>query len=115
MPVNDKTYKPILSLTVRAGEDLPAHRFVGFDGSLCANNAKALGVPEVNFAEGENASVVSVGTVIVESATELAPGDRVTSDSEGRAKIIEGEEEINGIVVQGSGEPGFATVLLVNA
>lgn len=74
---------PIISIAAPAA--LLARRFIGFDGNLCAADAKALGVSELATATGEQCPVRISAIAVVESGGELGIGDRVVSDSIGRA------------------------------
>ena len=68
MSTHNKTYQPLQLLTVTAGEDLPACRFVNYSGSLCDEDTMAFGVTEIDWLDGELASVVTLGTVVVETS-----------------------------------------------
>jgi hypothetical protein len=74
---------PIISITAAAA--LVARRFIGFTGDLCGAAAKALGVSELATAITEQCPVRISGIAVVESGGILAIGDRVVSDSTGRA------------------------------
>ncbi len=74
---------PIIAITAAAA--LVARRFIGFDGNLCGADAKALGVSELATASGEQCPVRISAIAVVESGGILAAGNRVVSDSTGRA------------------------------
>ena len=80
-----ETYAPGVIYSIRAAGDLPKARFVGFDGNLCAANAKALGVTQYDFAAGEMAGVIVTGIALVEAGGAISAGQAVTSDAEGKA------------------------------
>ena len=74
---------PVIAITAAAA--LVARRFIGFDGNLCGADAKALGVSELATASGEQCPVRVSNIAVVESGGILAAGNRVVSDSTGRA------------------------------
>ena len=113
MAVNDKTYHPVQAISVKALEDLNAFRFVSHLGSVCAVDSKALGVSEVDWVNGEMASVVSLGTIAIETSTTVNVGDKITSDASGKAKLVAGSEELNGRALNGCTGAGFVTINLV--
>jgi len=80
-----ETFAPGVIYSIRAAADLPKARFVGFDGNLCAANAKALGVTQYDFAAGEMAGVIVSGIALVEAGGAISAGQAVTSDAEGKA------------------------------
>jgi hypothetical protein len=45
---NDKTSIPMGTMTIKALEDLPANRFINFNGGLCDFGEKVLGVTTKN-------------------------------------------------------------------
>lgn len=80
------TEKIVLTDSILAAADLDnANRFVGMDGDVCAANAKAAGVLEVATLSGEYAPITVWGIKIVVAGGVVNAGDRVTSDSTGRA------------------------------
>ncbi|MBI5325025.1 MAG: DUF2190 family protein [Ignavibacteriae bacterium] len=113
MAINEKTYQPVQALTVKAVEDLPAFRFVSHLGSLCADGTRALGVTEVDWLNGENASVVSLGTIAIESTTTIPAGADITSAAEGKARIAESAETVNGRSLDSVSGSGFLRIKIV--
>ncbi|RAS18933.1 hypothetical protein DFO50_10289 [Microvirgula sp. AG722] len=75
----------ILVASVLAIADLPASRFVGFDGGVCADGAKALGVVEVDTEVDNMAPANVLGVILVEAGAAVAAGAEVQSDASGRA------------------------------
>ncbi len=71
--------------TLLAAAALTKNRFIGYDGNLCAANARALGVSTTDFDSGEEASVAFCGIKIVEAGGAITVGAPVASDSTGRA------------------------------
>lgn len=80
-----KTYKPILTDSITAAADIVKYRFVGFDGNLCAANAKAYGASEVDTKAGGQLSVTVAGIALVEAAGVIAAGGAVASNATGQA------------------------------
>lgn len=113
MAVNDKTYQPVHSITLKANEDLPAFRFVSHLGTLCANESRAVGVTDVNWIMGELASVVTLGTIAIETSTTVLLGEDITSAAEGKAKPAEGDAPVNGRALDTTQGPGFVKIKLV--
>ncbi|MFP4527294.1 MAG: DUF2190 family protein [Candidatus Kapaibacterium sp.] len=113
MALHNKTYQPVQSLTVAAAEDLPAYRFVAIGGSLCTAGELALGVTDLAWLSGENASVVSLGTIVVETSGAVTAGDDVAADASGKAKTAEAGNAINGRALDGTTGAGFVKIKLV--
>ena len=44
-----KTEQPLLITSVKAAANISKNLFIGFDGNLCAANAKALGVSNATY------------------------------------------------------------------
>jgi hypothetical protein len=80
-----KLANPLGSVSVLAAVNLSKHIFVGFDGNVCAANAKAVGVSEVDTAGGEMAGVIFSGVALVKTGGAITAGAAVVSDSSGRA------------------------------
>jgi hypothetical protein len=80
-----KTYKTILTDSILAAAAVVAKRFIGVDGNYCGANAAAWGVSELATAIGEQIPVITHGIALVESGGIIAAGNKVISDSTGRA------------------------------
>ena len=113
MSTHNKTYQPVQLLTVQATADLPAYRFVSNAGALCIEGARALGVTEIDWLDGELASVVSLGTIVVESSEAINAGADVSSDTDGKAKTAELNEAVNGRAIDSCAGAGFIKIKLV--
>ncbi len=113
MSANTKTYQPVQAVSVKAAEDLPGFRFVSHLGSVCAAGAKSLGVPEVSWKEDEQAAVITLGTIAVETSESISAGANVTSDSEGMGVVATEGDAVNGRALDSCSEPGFVKILLV--
>lgn len=80
-----KTYQPILTTSIETAAGLAKHLFVGFDGALCAANAKALGVCEADAGAGKMAPVNAAGIALVLSGGAISAGAPVASNAAGKA------------------------------
>lgn len=80
-----KTYKSVLTESILASADIPKYRFVGFTGGLCAADAKALGVSEVDTKQGQYCPVIVYGIALVEAAGAISVGAKVYSNVSGKA------------------------------
>ena len=96
MTLTNKTYQPVQSLSIRTTADLPAFRFINFAGGLCVADSRALGVTDCAHADGDLASVVSLGTVAVETSGAITLGADVSADADGKAKLTLSTEIVNG-------------------
>ncbi len=106
------SYQPVQSVTVIAKETLYKNRFVNHLGSLCRQDQKSLGVSELNWNPGELASIVTLGTIAVETATTINAGENIVSDNTGRAKIAIGSV-INGRAMESTVGAGVIKIILV--
>lgn len=113
MAIVNKTYQPVQSLTVKAESDLPAFRFVSYNGQLCGDNQKSLGVTLGNWSNGAYSSVIVLGTAIVEASANINAGDKVASDLEGKAKVATTGSEINGRALNSASAGEYVKILLI--
>ena len=113
MATSNKSYQPLLPLTIEAKEDLQAFRFVSHLGSLCADAGRALGVTDVDWLNGQYASVTALGTIAVETATTINIGDDITSAANGKARPAGGSEPVNGRALSTAGASEFVKIKLV--
>lgn len=79
------TQQVILTTSVLAASALAQRRFVGLDGKVCADGAKALGVAEVDTDAGNMAPANVLGILLVEAGASVAARAEVQSDAAGRA------------------------------
>lgn len=91
-----KSQNVILTASVLAIADLSARRFVGFNGGVCAEGAKALGVTETDTEADNMAPANVLGVILVEAGAAVAAGAEVQADSQGRA-ITKAAGVANGI------------------
>jgi hypothetical protein len=88
MALNNKTSIPLGRMTIKAGQNLPANRFVNAEGNLCASADNVVGVTTKSCKAGELASICFSGIVSVEVGGVINTiGSVVGSDSSGRAII----------------------------
>ena len=82
-----KTEQPILITSITAAADLSASKnlFIGFDGDLCAADAKPLGVLNANTEDTEEAPIVAAGIALVYSGAAISQGDKLKSNASGKA------------------------------
>ncbi|MCX7736543.1 MAG: DUF2190 family protein [Candidatus Kapabacteria bacterium] len=113
MTKNQITYQPVQAITVKAKEDLSAFRFVSHLGSLCAENAKSLGVTENDWLKDEFASVVTLGTIGIEMTTGINAGENITSAADGKGTKAGENSEINGRALDSISGAGFIRMILV--
>lgn len=113
MALNNKTYQPVQAISVQAGEDLPAFRFVSHLGTLCIADSRALGVTEVNWLKDEMASVVTLGTIAIETTTTIDAGSDITADDNGKAMVAGGNSAINGRALDSCEGAGFIRIKIV--
>jgi hypothetical protein len=92
-----KTEQPILITSITAAADFTNSKniFIGFDGNICGNGAKALGVLNANTALNEQTPVTSSGIILVLSGAAVSLGDKIQSNASGKA-ITFASGEANG-------------------
>ena len=89
--MNNKTSIQLGKLTITAGEDLPANRFIKFNGYLCNPGDKVLGVTTRSYKAGELACVITHGIVSVETnGTINVIGSEVRPSASGKVEIATG-------------------------
>lgn len=113
MAINNKTYQPVQAISVKATEDLPAFRFVSHLGSLCADETRSVGITETSWVNGEMASVVTLGTIAIETSTTVDIGEDITSAIDGKAKPATTGNPVNGRALDSCDGPGFIKIKIV--
>lgn len=113
MGKSNKSYQPLQMLSIKSTEDLPANRFVGYDGGLCEGDARAFGATEVSWMNNELISAITLGTAIIETATGISAGMDITSDAHGKAIQAGGGAAVNGRALDTIATAGFIRVKLV--
>lgn len=111
--MNNKTYQPLQSVTVKAKEDLPAFRFISHLGSLCAEGTRAFGVTEVDWLKDQYSQVVTLGTMAIETTSVISSGDDITAGASGKAKKAGAEDIVNGRALDSTDSTGFIRIKLV--
>lgn len=95
----EKTYKPGIAESIVAQTDLDKQRFIGFDGNYCSAGARALGISDVEIAQGQFAPVVLNGMLLVVTGGAIIQGGKVASDADGKAVAVTASEEVNGFAL----------------
>ncbi|MCX7909856.1 MAG: DUF2190 family protein [Ignavibacteria bacterium] len=113
MSIANKTFQPILTITIKTTTELPSYRFVDFLGKTCDENQKALGVTVGKWKSGGYAGIIVLGTALVEASGTISVGDKVTSDSQGKAKVATTGAEVNGRALGSAGPGDLVRILLV--
>ena len=113
MAFNEKTNKPILTITCKATADIPAYRFVNFDCALPSTDSKALGVTDCIVKSGSFSGITTMGIMVVECSTSFTKGDPVTTDAEGKAKSTSVSSKINGRALETVTSGSLVKILLV--
>ncbi len=90
-----KTEQPILITSITAVAALAKNLFIGFDGHVCGNGKKALGVCNAETDSGEQAPVAANGIALVLSGAAVSIEDKIQSDANGKA-ITFSSGEANG-------------------
>lgn len=78
-------FTSLLNIPITFTEDVLARIFVGPDGKKCGAGLLALGVSMTDGSNGKDGSLVAKGIVVVTAGGNLAYGDRVVSDANGKA------------------------------
>lgn len=102
-----KTEQPVLITTIKAVTDLSESKnfFIGFNGELCGDGAKPLGVLNANTLQDEMAPVIASGIALVITASAIAQGDKLQSNEDGKAMtFISGE--VSGYALDAAGGAG---------
>ena len=114
MPINNLTYDPLLTVTIKAGEDLPTNRFVDYTGNLCSAAEAALGATEIAWNDGDTASIIVQGIAIVETADDLYAGDPVCTGTGGKAIGQSGTNPVVGRALDDAASGDYLRVLLTH-
>lgn len=107
-----KTYNPGVVVSIQSTADLTKFRFVGFDGSHCGNGAKALGVTEVDYKNGEVVGLITTGIALVEAGGNVSVGAKLQSDANGKA-ITYASGEVNGYSLDSGASGDLIRVKLI--
>ncbi len=110
-----KTEQPVLITSILASVDLSSSKnlFIDFNGNICGNGAKALGVLNAGTSVSEVAPVICQGIALVKSGSALSIGAKIQSDSNGKA-VTFSSGEVNGFCLDSaSGSDELVRVLLI--
>lgn len=110
---NSVFYQPVLKISLKSTQDLPAARFVGYNGGLCSSGAKAIGATDKKWSSDKIISLVVLGTAAVESVGSINAGDNLASDANGRAVVATGTAAVNARALESTTNGGIIKVLLV--
>ena len=113
MPVNNKTFNPILRLTFKATEDISPCRFIEYNGKMSLDNKRCLGVSEIGYINGEEMSLIVQGVAVVESSGAISVGQNVATSASGKARLAVGADIVVGRALDSSSSNDFIRVLLV--
>lgn len=108
-------YKPVLTLTLVAAEDLTAHRFVTASGQKATGSVIALGVTGADVNSSEPVDVIVEGTAVVEAGGSISKGALVTGDANGKAITATSGTYVYGIALEDASAGDLFEVLLVKA
>lgn len=114
MPINNLTYNPLLTITIKAGEALPANRFVDYSGNLCSADEAALGATEIAWNDGDVASIIAQGIAIIESADDFYKGDVICTGASGKAVGQTGTNPVVGRALDDATTGDYLRVLLTH-
>jgi len=114
MPINNLTYNPLMTLTVKASEGLPANRFIDYSGGVCSANAAALGATEIAWNSSDVASIIVQGIAIIESGEALFAGDDICTGTDGKAVGQSGSNPVVGKAIEDCSSGDYLRVLLVH-
>lgn len=78
---------PILSLTTTLTAPVAQHRFVSYNGDPGQQGDGVLGVSRVAGVAGDEITVDSMGTTIIEAGAAIAVGDPLEPGADGKAAV----------------------------
>ena len=110
-----KTEQPILITSIIAGTDLSASKnlFIGFDGRICGNGSKALGVLNADTNVNEQAPVTCAGIALVFSGAAVSLGAKIQSNASGKAITFSSGEANGYALVAATGADELIRIKLV--
>ena len=109
-----KTSVPAAVITMTAAEDMPAHRFIAYDGSLANTGLKSIGIADLDCNANDKIAITILGVMPVETGGPINIGDAVTSTAFGKALVAIEGEPINGRALDAAtGADEFIRILLV--
>ncbi len=93
--ISSQTYSSALTISVKAAEDIPQFRFVNYLGGICTAGERALGVSSLEAKAGTQATIETLGTMLVETVGAVSKGAAISSDTDGKAKAAGAGEVVN--------------------
>jgi hypothetical protein len=106
-------YNPVQSLSILSTEAIPEHRCVSYAGALSTVDVACLGVTEVGWDSGDLISVVTLGTVIIETSEAVAVGDNLSAEATGKVSVTDGAEVVVGRALTAVSGAGFVVMKIV--
>jgi hypothetical protein len=107
------TEHPEVIVTGLATGTIAKYRFIGFDDAIIGTRGEvAKGVSRDSGDIGKSFPITTAGTALVEMAEDVAAGDDITSDDEGKGVKAYDGDAVNGIVVRGQVAGGIAEIML---
>lgn len=113
MPITDKTFRPVQTLTVPMHQDAPAKRFVSYTGTLTPDGGRAIGVTEATWSADSLASAVSLGVALLEISGDCTSGDDIMSGANGIGKKATTGAIVNGRAMDSCLGGGIIRIKLV--
>lgn len=95
------TEQPVLITSVLMPADISKNLFIGLDGALCGNGAKALGILNADSVSEEYGPVAVSGIALVWTGGAVTQGSKVQSNAAGKA-ITYSSGESNGYALDAS-------------
>lgn len=97
---------------IAAAEALEPFRFIKVSGEYADANEQMIGVTEVAWDSGDQASLIFAGIAIVETSEAVTAGNWLSADGSGKAKELDAAEATAGIALDTLTGAGFTRVLL---
>lgn len=98
-----KSYNPVQKISMKAEDEIPARRFVSAFGKVCQIDEIAIGVSEISWSKGNVISVITLGTVLIDTAEAIAKGEKISVATDGRAKKKTSEGEWIAVALSNAG------------
>lgn len=112
MAVPNIKYHPLLAFSLTATEALEPYRIVKLDGKYCDEDEQMIGVTEIPVDDDTLFNAICSGTCIVETSESVVAGEWVSSDDDGKAKVVDAREPHLGIALSSCSGAGFIEVLI---
>jgi hypothetical protein len=106
------SFSPIQVITITTNSNIVEHRFIDFYGNLANHSQNVLGISYLNIQANDYAPVITLGTAIIEASEDINVGDEISCDKNGKAKLRQDGEKINGRAINATLANGYFTILL---